>query len=253
MNTSLRSFARASLGLLLLAAAVPPARAQVRTDPEGLFNVGLAHLQEGRPEEAVEAFKKAIKLDGKNPYFHKGLAQAYLRLRRFPEAVDALRKALDINPYYTDARSDLGTALILAGKREEGRKEFVAVFDDPTNPTPELTARNIGMAYFEEKSYKEALSWFRTAIARNKAYPEANIRLADTLAVTGRLDEAVLVLEGAAQTMPDDLELALALGEAYQQVGRFGEARARLERVAGKDPTGNTGRRALDLIKNLPK
>lgn len=252
-KTMPRTLARVLLFALALAAPAVRLRAQAPTDAEGLFSAGLTHLREGRAELALEAFKKAVKQDPKNAYFHKGLGQAYLTLKRYGDAVDAFRKAVEINPYYVDARSDLGTALVLQGKRLEGRKEYMAVFNDPTNPTPELTARNIGMTYFDEKKYTEALNWFRTALNRNKAYPEAHIRAADTLVAMGKLDEAILLLENALKTVPDDADLELGLGEAYYQAGRFSDARIRLERVAGRDPAGALGRRALDLLKNFPK
>jgi Flp pilus assembly protein TadD len=74
---------RASLPLLVVAAVMaapaPVAHAQGKAGSEAeiTFNLGLTHLREGRLEEAIEAFKKAIKQDGKNPYIYKGLGVAY--------------------------------------------------------------------------------------------------------------------------------------------------------------------------------
>jgi tetratricopeptide (TPR) repeat protein len=93
---------------------------------------------------AVEAFRKAVREDGKNPYFQKGLGQAYLATGKYDDAVSAFRKALELNQYYVDVRNDLGTALILSGRRNEGKNEFLAAFNDATNPTPEISSRNLG-------------------------------------------------------------------------------------------------------------
>ena len=41
------------------------------------FSTGVMHLREGRVDMALEEFKKAVKEDGKNPYFQKGLGLAY--------------------------------------------------------------------------------------------------------------------------------------------------------------------------------
>src|ERR1051325_12183870 len=119
--------------VLALAVSGPAVAAAQGVDPESSFNAGLNHLREGRPAMAVEAFRKAVREDGKNTYFHKGLGQAYLATGKFDDAVSSFRKALELNQYYVDVRNDLGTALILSGRRNEGKNEFLAAFHDATN------------------------------------------------------------------------------------------------------------------------
>jgi tetratricopeptide (TPR) repeat protein len=235
----------------VLALGAVPALAQ-GIDPEASFNAGLNHLREGRPQMALEEFKRAVQKDGKNPYFHKGLGQAYLTLGRYDQAVTAFRKALELNPYYVDVRNDLGTALVLAGKRDEGRNEFLAAFNDPTNPTPEISSRNLGNAYLEEKRYAEAINWYRTSLSRNHAYADAYLGLADALVAQGRLDEAIAALETGARENAQSASVLVALGEGYYKVGRLSEARARLEEARRRDPVGAWGRRAAQLLQQFP-
>jgi tetratricopeptide (TPR) repeat protein len=232
------------------------------------------HLREGRVDLALEEFKRAVKEDSKNPYFQKGLGLAYAakasrerEARRTPagappskeeaeawkEAIACFRKALELNPYYTDVRNDLATALIGSGDREAGKKEFLAAFSDPTNPTPEISARNLGQAYLEEKSYSEAINWFRTSLNRNKKYSDPYLGIADALLASDRLEEAVAQLEAGVAEVPEDPALTLALGQALYRAGRFGEARTRLEEVVRKDPAGPAGRTAADQLKAMPR
>jgi len=255
---------------LLLAAGFVglAASAAAQSSPEGelVFNTGLTHLREGRTDLAIDAFKKAIKADAKSPYFHKALGVAYLqyadrcppsdkkcRSSRLEEAVSAVSKALELNPYYTDARNDLGAALLALGRREEGRQEWLRAYEDPMNPTPELSARNLGQAWFEEKNYVQAESWFRTAVKRNPSYVDAQIGLADALILQNRQREAMTQLEGAAEETPGSPALLLALGQVYLNAGRFEAARARLEEAAAKDPGGPAGRRAAELLRSVPR
>jgi len=147
-----------------------PALAQSPPEAETRFSTGVMHLREGRADLALEEFKRAVKEDPKNPYFQKGLGLAYSAKRQWKDAIAAFRKALELNPYYVDVRNDLAAALIGSGDREAGKKEFLGAFAEPTNPTPEISARNLGEAYLEEKNYVDAVSWFRTSLSRNKAY-----------------------------------------------------------------------------------
>ena len=256
---------RAFLAAVLLAALAAPMQAQQpRPDGETRFENGLAHLREGRLELALQELRAAVKADPKSPYFHKGLGVAWgqmadrcpdprCRENALKESVAAARKALELNPYYVDARNDLGTALLRSGRREEGRKELVTAFGDPTNPVPALTARNLGQSYLEEKNFAEAVNWYQTCVSRDKNYTDGWLGLADALLAQGRGDEAIRQLEAGMRTLPDDMSMLVALGEAYYRAGRFDEAKPRLETVAAKDPGGPAGRRAAELLQKFPK
>lgn len=237
---------------------------QPNAQAEITFNTGLTHLREGRTEMALESFKKAISRDPKNAYFQKALGIAYsqladkcppsdsrCRLPKLAEAVSAARKALELNPYYVDARNDLGIWLLRSGRREEGRRELLTAYEDPTNPTPEHSARNLGQAFMEDKNPIQAQGWFYTAVQRNKNYADAYLSLAESLLAQNKVDEAVSQLETGVKENPDDPGLMLALGQAYHRAGRLSDARSRWEKAAAKDPAGPAGRRALELLRTL--
>jgi tetratricopeptide (TPR) repeat protein len=245
-----------SLTCLVIAAslwvAAAPARArETGAHSEIYFNPGRMHLQEGRAALAVEQFKKAVQADPKNSYALKGLGDAYLQLGKFDDAVGALRKSLIANPYYVDVHNDLGTALILSGKREDGKNEFSTAFNDPTNPTPELSARNLAQAYFEEKNYPEAANWYRTAINRNRKYPDAYLGLVDALLALNRNDDAIGFLEAGIKELPKNACMQLQLGQSYFRAGRLAEARTALESSRRNEPQGECGKRAGDVLATL--
>jgi protein O-GlcNAc transferase len=237
--------------VLLVASSL--AAQSFNSEAEARFNIGLSHIREGRYDMAIDVIKQAIKGDPKNAFFHKGLGTAYAAKQKWPEAIEAYRKALVLNPYYVDVKNDLGTALILSGKRDEGKSEFLALFSDPTNPTPEITARNLGQAYLEEKNWGEAANWFNTAITRAKNYSEGYLGATDAFLGMGRLEDAISTLEAGLKEVPDDPRINLALGQAYFNAGRFSEARARLEHVTRRDPTSPVGKRAAELLRDFPK
>jgi tetratricopeptide (TPR) repeat protein len=220
---------------------------------EAHFDIGSKHLRDGRTKQAIEEFKRALKISPKNPYYMKGLGLAYLAQNDYHDAIEVFRKALEINPYYVDVRNDLGTALILSGKREEGKTEMLTVFHDPTNPTPELSARNLGQAYFEEKRYEEALRWFQASAMRNAKYPDAHIGVANTLVCLRRVEQAILHLEHAVKDTAENPDVVLALGEAYLRGGRFTDAKRRFEQLIEQDASSPDGRRAAKLLKTIPK
>jgi superkiller protein 3 len=243
---------RAATVLLVLLALLPATAAPQANDAEGTFSIGLTHLREGRLELALELFKKAAAQDPKNPYFQKGLGLAYLQMRKYDDAVAAFRKALENNPYYVDVHNDLGTALMYAGKRKEGKDEFLKAFNDPTNPTPSLTAYNLGEAALSEKDYAGAVSWYRTALERGRENIGAYLGLSEALGAQGQRTEALAALEQGVRANPSNLPLAVALADAQIKAGRCADARPALETVQQKDATGPFGRRARELLAGCP-
>jgi type IV pilus assembly protein PilF len=249
MRTTLRP---ALVLTVCLALSTPVAFAQA-DDAETVFNTALTHLREGHPAQALEEMRRAVKKDPKNPYFQKGLGLTYLKLNQPAQAIAAFRKALDLNPNYADARNDLGTALLLAGKRAEGKSELTRVFSEPMNPRPDLTAVNLGEAYLAENDYASALTWFQTATQKNKRLPEAYIGAAKAYVALNRVDEAITRLEEALSATAENIDVLYALGEAYYRAGRFAEARTRLERVTQKDAASEAGGRAAELLQKLAR
>ena len=264
MNEMMTLKAAASLRrAALLALLAVPGLAQSAPDAELRFSTGVMHLREGRVDLALEEFKRAVREDPKNPYFQNGLGLAYAAKAgrkaegaardEWKDAIAAFRKALEINPYYVDTKNALGYALIMSGDREGGKKELLSAFSDAMNPAPEISAHNLGRAYLEEKNYAEAVSWLRTSLNRNRAYPDAYLLLAETLVVSDRVEEAVAELEAGVKEVPTDAGLQLGLGKAYFKVGRFSDARARLEEALKLDGAGPAGRAAAEQLKALPK
>lgn len=250
-------------GAALLVLLATPGLAQSPPDAELRFSTGVMHLREGRVDLALEEFKHAVQADPKNPYFQNGLGLAYsAKASRKPagaardewrDAITAFRKALELNPYYVDAKNALGYALIMSGDREGGKQELIAAFSDAMNPAPEISAYNLGRAYLEEKNYAEAGNWLQASLNRNKAYSDAYLLLAETLVAAGRVDAAVAELETGVKEVPADAALQLGLGKAYFKVGRFSDARARLEEALKLDAAGPTGRAAAEQLAALPK
>ncbi len=63
-----------------------------------------------RPEEAIKSYDGAIALDQSDPFAYFGRGVSFLKLRRYAEAQDSLRTALELNPNFDQARDSLKVA-----------------------------------------------------------------------------------------------------------------------------------------------
>jgi len=72
-------------------------------------------------EDRLKAFLAMSEAQPGEVMIWYGLANEYVKLERWQEAVDALRRTVALNPDYTSAYQMLGTALLNLGERDEAR------------------------------------------------------------------------------------------------------------------------------------
>ena len=77
-------------------------------------------------QSRIDAFKTMVKdfpaNDPNAVMIWYGLANEYTKLSQWPEAVDALRHVIQLNPDYTAAYQMLGSALASTGASEQARQ-----------------------------------------------------------------------------------------------------------------------------------
>ncbi len=117
------------------------------TTPDKAFsNMGYALYKKGDYPEAADALKKAVI---RNPYspqalYVLGLVQA--KLGEDSQAIESLKRAVAISPEYMDAHWELGNAYIRAGDKEQAVEHFKAVADRSDDPL----RRREALQYIEE-------------------------------------------------------------------------------------------------------
>jgi tetratricopeptide (TPR) repeat protein len=88
-------------------------------------NLGNLYLRQGKLDEAITAYQRAIKLD---PYFvgaYINLADAYRQQQRDDEGEKQLRAGLALIPEAADLHHGLGLLLVRKGDKTAALKEFV--------------------------------------------------------------------------------------------------------------------------------
>ena len=60
--------------------------------------MGVIFKDQGKLEEAIEAYKKAIDLNSNSPELYSNMGVALQDLGKLEEAIEAYKKAIDLNP-----------------------------------------------------------------------------------------------------------------------------------------------------------
>ncbi len=140
-------------------------------------------------ERAKSDAFKAISIDEFNPAAHALLGRIYTRLGQYDRAVDALKRAMALNPSDSENYSGLGDALLWSGDINGAITAIEAANQmDPQLSTQDLF--NLGAAYFLAGDDAHAAHVFERAAARNEGNPFIHAMLAATYQDAGRPDEA---------------------------------------------------------------
>ncbi|HOX22517.1 MAG TPA: tetratricopeptide repeat protein, partial [Elusimicrobiales bacterium] len=89
-----------------------------------LTNRGKALAQEGRLQEAVKDFEKALKTDPNSVIFLSNSATALARLGRFEEALRNISRAIALMPDAAPIYNNRGAVYLLSGRADLALKDF---------------------------------------------------------------------------------------------------------------------------------
>jgi tetratricopeptide (TPR) repeat protein len=154
------------------------------------------------------------------PYNNLGAALA--DEGRYNEAIAHYHKALQINPYYPNAYANLGLTLAKQGKVEEGITQLLKALQ--IKPKDYETLSNLGVALLKQERYAEAIKYLSEALEINPHFAKAHNNIGVVLRRQNRFQESMDHLRSALQLDPDYAEAYNNLGVTLANQGRYEEA-----------------------------
>jgi tetratricopeptide (TPR) repeat protein len=112
------------------------------SDPESQFLFGQACLNEGKHQEAMDAFKKTISLCPDHAPAHFFLAKVFDVFKRYDEMIDAFQEAAWLKPDWAEAHYNLGLSFLVLGQPSEG----IAPFKEAIRIQPDMAEAHNGLA-----------------------------------------------------------------------------------------------------------
>ncbi len=190
---------------------------------EAWNNLGNAYCKLNRYDDAIDAFRHALRINPKYAEAWNNLGDTYRKLNRYDGAIDAFRRALHINPKYAAAWNNLGVAYGELKHHNDAIEAFSQALrinpDDVDvwynlgiscgdlnrykdaieayhqvlyiNPEDADAWYNLGVAYGELKHHNDAIEAYRQALRINPKYTKAWYNIGSAYALSGNQTAAL--------------------------------------------------------------
>ncbi|MBI5762885.1 MAG: tetratricopeptide repeat protein [Planctomycetes bacterium] len=163
---------------------------------------GVALAVEGRHDEAIRAYEKALALRPDSDDVQINLGKSLARVGRYAEAANQYRKALALSADDAMLHHSLAIALEKTGQLDAALAEYAETLRlDPSHPFARF---NRGLALKSAGRWVEAESAFSDAVRVNPRDADARFQRATCLVQLKRLEEAVRELEETLRLHPDN-------------------------------------------------
>jgi protein O-mannosyl-transferase len=198
-------------------------------DAKSINNLGKVFMTQGKLDEAMGYFNHALQIKPDDVKTLNNLGVALADEGKLDDATRELDQVLKLDPNFADACYNLGNVLILRGFLDEAIESYRRAIE--INPDLPDVQCNLGVALARQGNMDQAIAHYGQAIQLKPQYPDALNDLAGALTAQGKFDEAAKYYEQVIQIKPNDpialnnLGVALArLGKPDEAVQRFNQA-----------------------------
>jgi tetratricopeptide (TPR) repeat protein len=206
----------------------------VKNADSGLAWKALGVCLRVQRKDALEALRRAVELLPADVEAHGNYANALIDAGRYGEAVAVYQLAIALEPMRATTHNDLGTALRALGALAESEASFRRACE--LQPDLAVAHNNLGNVLRARGEAEAAIGAYRRAIELQPRYPEAYNNLGNTLLEGGAPEAAADCYRVALAQWPDFAEAHSNLGNALRQLGKLGEAIEHYSRAVALQP-----------------
>ena len=235
----------------------PPAIMDLRE----MFEVGKKHFESKNYARAAQYFNRILKGGARYADVHNMLGVIHHVEGKFNNAIQSFEKAIEINPAYTEATlnlavlyNDLGEfkkAKALYSRIQKNRGNKVPVdFDPILRGNFANMHAHLGDTYREVSKHAEAIDEYKKALKLCPTYADIRTRLGITYRENRQKDLAVKELEATVSESPHYKPARIQLGVAYYSQGEKSKAAKVWKDVLAKDKDNRLAKVYLRLCEN---
>jgi tetratricopeptide (TPR) repeat protein len=216
------------------------------SDFQELLSVARESFIAGKYATAEPILTQLLLTNSKEPEIYQMLATIFYDQGKFNKAIKTFKRALEIDPNYTDASIGLSIILNDLGRYDEGKAVFHEAKDlldrkksklDPF-VQDKISKKHIELAglYFQYMDYKEAIDQYYKALNLTTKKEDIVIKIAESYVKLDEADKAIRELKKYIADYPQAIGARLKLGIIYYNANRIIEASEQWEQILARDP-----------------
>jgi tetratricopeptide (TPR) repeat protein len=204
------------------------------------------HFIEGDYQVAEPLLTQMILQNSRDPEVYQMLATIFYDKGQFNKAIKTFKRALEIDPTYTDASVGLSIILNDLGRYDEGKKIFEearGILDRKSGKMDSYVEEKIASKheeladlYFQYKKYSEALDQLLRAQKLSTRKAEISLRIAECHVKLGDEARAIKDLKALVREYPHLTAARMKLGILFYNGSQLAEAVEQWESVLMRDP-----------------
>jgi tetratricopeptide (TPR) repeat protein len=184
-------------------------------------------------KKAIEQYQKITETDPKDVDSWIMLGRLQKALMNSTEAMNAYKKALELDADNEDAMTGLATVYADLGDNKAAAEMLRKVAEKDPNPR---SLTSLAGVYEQLKDYSLAAEMLRRALDQQPGNSELKQALAEDLLFSNQLDEALKLYQEAAADDPKDIKSQLRISLIYRQKQDFAKAREAADKAKEIDP-----------------
>jgi tetratricopeptide (TPR) repeat protein len=194
-------------------------------DESAYFELGRDLLAHNRMQDTIQVLDDGKKVFAKSAQLELTLGVAYYGMRRFPDAVNAFLRTIQIDPKVDQPYVFLGRML----EQTEGKlPEVTAAFAELVKSNPKNYLGNFlyGKALAFSGQAQPAEILLRKSVGENEKYWESHFELGAVLERKRAFPAAALEFGRAAELNPKSPSVHYRLARVYDRLGKADQAKA---------------------------
>lgn len=216
-------------------------------------------LDQRQYSEAEELLQAAIRQAPAQANLYNMLGFACSQQDAPDKAVECFRRALTINPTYTEAQLNLAITLADMGAYRQALKEYREAKEREGTPPPGIPSyarsrladshAELGRVYQDLGLLPQALEEYQKAIQHGRTFADLHQRIALCYIEMNDYDRAEQALCRALDLNPRYVEAMVHLGLVHYKQGKWERAIAMWEQALGLDPRHTLAQIYLRIIR----
>jgi tetratricopeptide (TPR) repeat protein len=223
----------------------------IRRDPKPVYlrSLGTALLKQGRHEEALQVFDKAVQLKPDDADLWRNLGDVLVQVQRPADAILSFQRALALNPRHWDAANRSALLLYQSERFEEALTHFDLC--DQLQPSHFPTLYMRAFTLYKLKRFEEALAENHRALALDPTNADACNNIGNVIRSLGRNEEALPWYDRALELRPNFAGTLTNKAVSLVELHRFDEAFAAYHQALAVDPSHAPAEWNLALLQML--